>query len=143
VTHDPESENDEQLVAVTVVRSGGFAGVTRRWAVTAAPPEAEHWVILVEDCPWDDCGRAATAPGAEAARTAGADRFSWELHAVLPDVDRRAELSETEASGPWRTLIDAVREASAATPAPGTTAPPAAPPAAPAPEATAHPQSEK
>ena len=37
--------------------------------------------------------------------------FAWSVRATLPDASRHAELTEDEASGPWRALIDAVREA--------------------------------
>lgn len=101
--HEAEPVDDEQVVAVTVVRSGGFAGLTRRWGVRAPGADAEHWIALVDDCPWDACEE--TAPD-------GADRFTWSLHATLPHEEHHAALSETQASGPWRTLIDAVRAAS-------------------------------
>ncbi len=91
-------------VSVTVVRSGGFAGLTRRWGVQAPPADAQWWCTLVEACPWDDDTGARP--------TTGADRFSWSVQASLRGAPRRAELTESEASGPWRTLIDAVREAS-------------------------------
>lgn len=91
---------------MTVVRSGGFAGLTRRWGVQAPPGDAQWWCTLVEDCPWDD------APGAAASPATGADRFTWSVQANLRGTARRAELTESEASGPWRTLIDAVRTAS-------------------------------
>ena len=107
MTHETEPAHDEPVVEVTVVRTGGFAGITRRWGVTAPPQAAAHWIELVDDCPWDAC-----APGRRGAPD-GADRFSWSVRATLPGARRRAELTESEASGPWRTLIDAVREASA------------------------------
>lgn len=98
-----EAEPHDVVVAVTIVRSGGFAGLTRRWAVTAPPADAEQWITLVDECPWDD-DRDGTPDGA--------DRFAWSVQATLPDASLRADLTETQASGPWRTLIDAVREAS-------------------------------
>lgn len=92
-------------MAVTVSRSGGIGGMTRRWAVQSQSAEdAAQWRDLVEACPWDQCGDAPSG---------GADRFVWSVRATLPDAARHAELTEDEASGPWRALIDAVREAAA------------------------------
>ena len=109
---------DEAVVTVTVVRSGGIAGIPRRWGVEAAAGgDADRWCALVDDCPWD---QGPTHDG----RDGGADRFAWSVRATTPEATRRAELTETQAQGPWRALIDAVREASTP-PAPPT--PPAKP----------------
>ncbi len=94
-------------MAVTVSRSGGIAGMTRRWAVQSQSAEdAAQWRALVEACPWDECD-SARPTGAEPVRVVGAG------HATVPDASRHADLTEDQASGPWRTLIDAVREAAA------------------------------
>lgn len=100
----PDDAQPGAVVTVTVVRSGGFAGLTRRWSVQAAEPDAAPWIALVDDCPWDAC--RADPPAA-------VDRFTWSVRAILPAVQHRADLPETEANGPWRTLIDAVQAASA------------------------------
>jgi len=109
VSHETETEPAETVVAVTVVRSGGFAGLTRRWGVQATPADAQRWRALVDDCPWDEHGDRCTDQ-----RATGADRFSWTVHATLPDATLRADLTETQATGPWRALIDAVREVNGA-----------------------------
>lgn len=127
---EPEPEAADVVVAVTVVRSGGFAGLTRRWGVQAPPADAEQWLALVEDCPWDDRDdgdardggddehdqgeapdRAAGPRAGDAPRARGADRFSWSVQARLSGASHRVDLTESQASGPWRTLIDAVRAA--------------------------------
>lgn len=95
------------MVAVSVVRSGGIAGLTRRWVVEADELDAGPWIALLADCPWDD----PTDDPQSAPR--GADRFSWSVRATMPDAEHRADLTETQAAGPWRALIDAVRAASA------------------------------
>ena len=109
---DPASATDARgsatTVAVTVVRSGGFAGLTRRWGVRAPAPEADAWIELVEDCPWGAVADRAAASGAPH----GADRFSWSVRATVRGDALRAELAEAEVAGAWRTLIDAVRAAS-------------------------------
>ncbi|WP_431802406.1 protealysin inhibitor emfourin [Microbacterium sp. bgisy203] len=117
--HDPELNADsddqdapadtERTVAVTVVRTGGIAGMRRRWGVEAADADADPWIALVDACPWDAC---VAAPHA----TTGADRFAYSVSARMPKAEHHAELAESEASGPWRTLIDAVRDASTPSP---------------------------
>ena len=97
-------------VAVTVVRSGGLAGMRRRWVVEADASDADPWIALVEACPWDDCGSASAS---SASNPRGADRFSYRLSARVRGAERQADLAESDAVGPWRTLIDAVRSASA------------------------------
>ena len=98
------------VVAVTVVRSGGLAGMRRRWVVEADASDADPWIALVEACPWDDCGSASAS---SASNPRGADRFSYRLSARVRGAERQADLAESDAVGPWRTLIDAVRSASA------------------------------
>lgn len=97
------------MVAVTIVRSGGIAGLTQRWSVTAPPSDPDRLLALVGDCPWGEGNggddRAASGP------RSGADRFSWRVEATLPDAEHRAVIPETQATGPWRVLIDAVRTA--------------------------------
>ena len=101
---------DEPTVAVRVVRSGGFAGLRRTWAVDVDAADAGPWIALVEACPWDHCGSASAS---SASNPRGADRFSYRLSARVRGAERQADLAESDAVGPWRTLIDAVREASA------------------------------
>lgn len=93
---------DEIVVAVMIVRSGGIAGLSRRWAVEAPRADADRWITLVQECPWDECAPASP----------GADRFAWSVQATLADAYHRADLADAQVRGPWRTLIDAVRAAS-------------------------------
>lgn len=88
-------------VAVTVVRTGGVAGLSRRWH--AAGDAASGLVDLVERCPWDACDEEAPAA------PEGADRFTWSVSAVRGPQERHADLAEHDLDGPWRELIDAVR----------------------------------
>lgn len=101
MTKNPEPR-DEVTLSVVVERSGGFAGLTRRWRVEAAPGEAPDWVELVDQCPWDEPGR--TLPS-------GADRFAWTVSAHRGRERRHAELAEQDVDGAWKRLIDAVRDA--------------------------------
>ncbi len=88
-------------VVVIVIRTGGITGIPRRWRAIPAPDEEERWISLVERCPWD-------APDRD---EPGADRFRWRIEARTPAGRRERELPETQLDGPWRTLVDAVREA--------------------------------
>jgi hypothetical protein len=87
---------------IAVVRTGGIAGIRRQWRVEAEEPDADDWITLIDSCPWDQ----------EAAATAGADRFVWSIRARTPSERRERELSDSEVDGPWRALVDAVRQAS-------------------------------
>lgn len=107
-------------VEVAVTRSGGFAGMTRRWRAEPPPDQAPQWIALIAQCPWD---AAPAVPSAEDAAEGdadgrprprqgfGADRFMWSIHARCgQDVDRETELADDELVGAWRELVDAVRE---------------------------------
>lgn len=94
----------EPRVVIAVVRSGGIAGIRRQWRVEAEPTEADHWIALIDSCPWDD----------ELDADPGADRFVWRIRARTPDERRERELPDTVLDGPWRELVDAVRQAAKA-----------------------------
>jgi hypothetical protein len=96
-----QAADETDVVVVTVVRTGGFAGLNRRW--TAQPPAADtsRWVALIDACPWDD----AAAGDADS----GADRFTWRLDARHGDQEHRVQLPETGLNGPWRDLVDQVQ----------------------------------
>ncbi|MFB3977636.1 protealysin inhibitor emfourin [Microbacterium proteolyticum] len=91
--------------AVVVVRSGGIAGMSRRWRAEPDPEGASRWRSLIDRCPWD----APPPP------SSGADRFQWRI-----DVEEggtavhHARLADTQVEGPWRALIDEVRRAAGA-----------------------------
>lgn len=89
-------------VVIAVVRSGGIAGIRRQWRVEAEAPDADDWITLIDSCPWDQ----------EADDTTGADRFVWSIRARTPSERRERDLSDSEVDGPWRALVDAVRQAS-------------------------------
>lgn len=98
-------------VAVAVVRSGGIAGIRRRWGVEPSPSDAGEWIALIDRCPWGDASPEAK----------GADRFVWSIRVRTPTLRRTRELSDSELAGPWRELVDAVRHASAEPPPEETT----------------------
>ena len=108
-------------VEVDVARTGGIAGITRRWS--AQPPEAEapQWITLIDRCPWSEAGTttgeheddAPAAPPRPARRRRDPmpDGFVWFIRATWSGADaREAELPDDEVVGAWRELVDAVRD---------------------------------
>jgi len=96
------------VVIVTVTRSGGIAGIRRSWRAQAEEDAASPWIARIEECPWDAVERRSPAQGA--------DRFMWDVNARCGEEARRAELADSDVRGPWRELIDAVREEGAPVP---------------------------
>lgn len=83
------------MIRIVVSRSGGFAGITRTWAVEVTEAEAEQrWLPLlegVEDTNDDDDGR---------------DRYVYHITVGY----REVTLAERTVHGPWQELLDRVRE---------------------------------
>ncbi|MFJ4037760.1 protealysin inhibitor emfourin [Microbacterium sp. NPDC090007] len=102
----PETVDDERIV-VTVVRSGGIAGLSKQWRAEPGPDDEPRWRELVERCPWDETPPPAT----------GTDRYQWriEVHRGAFAV-RQARLGEAQVDGPWRALVDEVRDAAGSRP---------------------------
>lgn len=94
-----ETQPDEVIVVVT--RTGGFAGLRKAWRAEPLPEEASAFVELIRQCPWDD---------AEASDPTSADRFQWSITARCGAQEREAELADARLTGPWRDLVDAVRD---------------------------------
>jgi len=92
-------DHSEAAVSVTVVRSGGIAGIRRTWRAEPVGDDAEPWLELIARCPWDVRCHAPS----------GADRFSWRVSAEMGREHHEAQLADADVTGPWRTLIDAVR----------------------------------
>lgn len=89
---------DELPFVITVVRSGGVAGLRREWTIeVTAPQDAEQWRPIVEACPWDD------VPGDPVA-----DGFVYDFRVA----DLEAVIDERRLDGPWRLLADEVRRRS-------------------------------
>lgn len=120
---DPAAARAVDL-SVSVERSGGFAGIVRRWVVTVVPPDTDRWYALIDACPWPQ--PAEPEPWPTAPTAPGADRFCWTVSATAARERREASLSEQELDGPWRALVDAVREAGS-TGAAGSASAPASP----------------
>lgn len=87
---------------VTVVRSGGFAGLRATWEVRVEEqPDRREWRELVESLPWDDA--PSEAPGEP-------DRFVYRITCE----HHEAVLGERALVDPWRAFVDRVRAAAAA-----------------------------
>ncbi|WP_082569257.1 hypothetical protein [Microbacterium sp. Root180] len=100
-------------VEVAVTRTGGFAGLTKRWHAEPAGDEASVWIDLIAQCPWDapaDVSAAVRVDGSDGPPPVGADRFTWWIRARCGEQDEReAELPDDAVVGAWRDLVDAVR----------------------------------
>lgn len=107
---DTADDADQSRIVVAVVRTGGLAGLRRRWRVEPDAAQAPQWVALVERCPWDEQADAGQADAGQNL-DAGADRFVWSIHAVLRKQQRERVVPDTQLQGAWRELVDAVREA--------------------------------
>ncbi|NYE20942.1 protealysin inhibitor emfourin [Microbacterium immunditiarum] len=106
MAHSPDRTGDDAPIAVIVVRTGGIAGLRREWRAEPPPDERGRWIELIEQCPWDE----VTGNGR------GADRFSWDVTARCADREHDATLADEEVEGPWRRLIDEVRELAGSSP---------------------------
>ncbi|MDR6867129.1 hypothetical protein J2Y69_001728 [Microbacterium resistens] len=108
-------------IVIIVTRSGGIAGIRREWRVEPPQDGTERWAALVDLCPWDapaptdrEADRGAehdTDRGVERDTDHGADRFVWRIDVRMPTRRCEREVPETQLNGPWRTLVDAVRDA--------------------------------
>jgi hypothetical protein len=62
---DPPDETDPTpAVEVDVARTGGIAGITRRWSAQAPESEASEWISLIDRCPWNEAPSPADPDGA-------------------------------------------------------------------------------
>ncbi len=97
-----QARKTSRAPSILVVRSGGFTGIPVQWHVEPAD-DLDEWVDLVKACPWGSVVRD------EASR----DRFVWRIEAHVPPHPRTASVPDRELVGPWRALVDRVREAGA------------------------------
>jgi len=98
---EAESADLSGAVSVTVVRTGGVAGTRREWRAEPPADEAPRWIELIEGCPWDAVIEVSMT---------GADRFVWRIDARCGPDERDAELPDSEMRGPWRDLVEEVRQ---------------------------------
>ncbi|MFS2280819.1 protealysin inhibitor emfourin [Microbacterium sp. OR21] len=100
------ADGAQDRIVVAVVRTGGIAGLRRRWRAEPAPEQVPTWMELVDRCPWQE----RLDPDAR-----GADRYVWSIHARVRDEQREQVVPDTRLEGAWRELVDAVRDADAET----------------------------
>lgn len=93
------SGTDGELV-ISVVRTGGFAGLRREWRAMGTSTD---WSPTLDACPW---GR--TPGGAHT----GVDRFAWRIEVTGGARLLAVALSDDALTGPWRELVDRVQAAS-------------------------------
>lgn len=84
---------------VSVVRSGGFAGITSSWEVHIDRLEdQESWLELIGQLPWNDTPQEKQQP----------DRYSYRIQYST----HRITLPEQQLTGPWRELVERVQKTS-------------------------------
>lgn len=82
---------------ITVVRSGGFAGLSRTWEVRVEEQQdADSWFGLIEELPWNDQRLVPPQP----------DRYVYRIRVSR----RQIVLPEQQLTGPWRALVEKVKE---------------------------------
>jgi hypothetical protein len=85
---------------VTVTRSGGFAGLSVAWTVRIEEqPDEDQWRELLDRLPWGGSGPASDEP----------DRYVYRVRFARHE----AVIPEKALTGPWRELVDRVKEAGA------------------------------
>ena len=91
------------MITITVSRTGGLAGLSRTWTVTVSDDDSSEprWQSLVDACPWDDWNSDNDASSQQR------DRYVY----LIVANSHRAEVAEQQLTGPWRTLLDSVKEA--------------------------------
>jgi hypothetical protein len=124
----PASAAGGRELRITVARSGGIAGMSPKWSIEASEEnDVDSWLSLVESCPWDAPdpadGSGASGPdgggasGVDGGEASGADRFVYTIRVLVdapdePEVEHGARVPEQHLDGPWRDLVDRVKDAS-------------------------------
>lgn len=79
------------------MRSGGIAGLRLTWTVHVEDqPDPEEWELLIERIPWDQTPPAPPEP----------DRYEYRIRCE----PHEATLTERQVTGPWRDLVERVRD---------------------------------
>jgi hypothetical protein len=82
---------------VEVIRSGGIAGLRLTWTVHVEDqPDPEEWELLLERLPWGETPPAPPEP----------DRYEYRIRCE----PHEARLAERQVTGPWRDLVERVRD---------------------------------
>jgi len=89
-------------VKIEITRSGGMAGLTRRWSLEVSPTEVEQrWLPLAEAKAEVSDG---DAPSAGAANPAGIQRDAFTYRIAIGRIE--VYLAERQLEDPWRELIE-------------------------------------
>ena len=87
---------------ITVTRSGGFAGLTRKWSVIVSEDAEEaRWRALLDELPWDQNVSEPPEP----------DRFTYRVRCA----NRQAVIPEQRFTGAWQELLERVQQTEAST----------------------------
>src|SRR5690554_1570384 len=85
---------------ITVIRSGGFAGISRQWSVRVdEQPDEEQWRELLDRLPWDRSNQTPDEP----------DRYVYRVRCA----PHETVIPERRLDGPWRELVERVQQANA------------------------------
>ena len=95
------SRPTERILVITVVRSGGFAGLRQEWQATVGDDERDEWMPLIQACPWRTVSSDPTS----------ADRYVWRIEARGPRLRRAATVPDAHLDGPWSDLVARVQKA--------------------------------
>ena len=95
------TDSGSDSYTISVVRSGGFAGLRREWRVTSTDAPDVDWAALIDACPWNDVAKPRDSRAA--------DRFVWRVEATDGSRKRTAKLDDGQLAGPWKALVDQVR----------------------------------
>jgi hypothetical protein len=93
-------KSGDAVLVIKVIRTGGFAGLHKRWTVSLKDArEAAEWRPLIDACPW----------GEEPEVLPEVDRFVYRICTTTRKRERTAIVPEQHLTGPWRELVDRVR----------------------------------
>lgn len=110
---------------IQVWRSGGLLGRRVEWDVVVdEQPDPEQWYELVSGCPWHEQPVESPMP----------DRYTYQIRCE----PHEAVIPEQQLVGPWRELVERVRDASQ----PSRPQPEPQPEPPPAPTPGSHPEAE-
>lgn len=81
---------------ITVIRSGGFAGLSREWSVRVEEqPDEEQWLELIDRLPWDRANASSDEP----------DRYVYRVRCAR----KETVIPERRLDGPWRELVEKIQ----------------------------------
>lgn len=85
---------------ISVVRSGGFAGLTNTWEISIdGLDDRDAWLELIDRLPWQETASERQRP----------DTYSYRIQCSTHQIT----LPEHQLTGPWRELVDRVQHESA------------------------------